>query len=268
MTPAIFLPGIAKLASVISDAVKHAASKVNFANTIRHVEHVAGQAPGAPRLVRVHSHEEGRAALNLKSGFDPSLEQRRSNQDSPQHFITGRRSPRQDVLALATWPGTPPSYLLPCDWSMPRAKLTLGRLADSYAIARKTSSSDLRDLPAASLAAQELPRTTSIESASTFGSSVAHALRRVFSPSKLTPGEKLWKLKVELRDLDILYSPCDRGDRAMRLLDQVVRKQDSDGDLAAYVYAKQHIAAVRKAGLSIATQFYENPGPSRLCRSL
>jgi len=99
MIPTISFPGVAKLAFLIGDAVKHVANKVNFANAFRHVAQVGGQAPSAPRLERLHSREEGRTALTLRSGVDPSLEQRRNSLDSRERAVAERRSSRQGTPA-------------------------------------------------------------------------------------------------------------------------------------------------------------------------
>ncbi|WP_250634132.1 hypothetical protein [Pinirhizobacter soli] len=131
------------------------ASKVNFANAFRQVGQVGGQAPGAPRLKRLSSLDGGRLVSTMKSSVDPSLEQRRNSLDSRERAVAERRASRQGtpasgnsiphahaemVVQKATvlakdyfrargidtspkWRRTPQSYLLPSDWSSPRARL-------------------------------------------------------------------------------------------------------------------------------------------------
>ncbi|WP_250626652.1 hypothetical protein [Pinirhizobacter soli] len=149
MTPVISFPGIAKFASLIGDAVKHVASKVNFASAFRQVGQVGGQAPGALRLMRLDSHEEGRAAFTMKSGVDPSLEQRRNSLDSRERVVTERRSSRQGYVS---------SNSIPHDHAeMVVQKATV--LAKDYLASRETAGTNSLPTSVAGLCAAELQKS-------------------------------------------------------------------------------------------------------------
>ncbi|HEY4143979.1 hypothetical protein [Pinirhizobacter sp.] len=93
--------------------------------------------------------------------------------------------------------------------------------------------------------------TTPHTSTSSAGSSIVSALQRMFSVPERVPGEKLQKLVKELRSAQILYSSSERGDRSRDLLREIGARRRSDGDVAAYVHAKQNIRSVREASTSV-----------------
>jgi hypothetical protein len=106
MTPVSSLQNVVKIAAIFGDVVKHVASKANFPGVFRHAEQVGGDAPGTPRLVRLHSHEEGRAASTFKAGIDPSLAHRKASL-SERAADRWRSSPKG---VHATGSTTPPGH--------------------------------------------------------------------------------------------------------------------------------------------------------------
>lgn len=227
MTPVASLPGIVKLASLVGGAVKHVASKVNFANALRQVGQVGGHAPGAPRLVRLDSHEEGRLALTLKSGVDPSLEQRRNSLDSRERVVSHRRSSQQG--ARASGPPSPPDHA-----EMVVQKATV--LAKDYLRARGMDASP----------------------------GWVQKSQRVAAPSQGKDVERhtvkvLRGLQDELANTAVLFDGTARGDAARRIGAAVARVRKECGPEEALRIASQGIEAVRSASARFDVKNIEPP---------
>ena len=232
MTPVVSFPGIAKLASVIGNAVRHVASKVNFASAFRHVNQVDGQAPGAPRLVRLHSREEGRPISTLASGIDPSLEQRRGSLDSRERAIAERRYSQQGVHASGT--SIPPEHA-----NMVVQKATV--LAKDYLRARGMDTS-----PGTVRAPQP-------DAAPSQGKDVQRHTTKA-----------LRDLQDELANTAQLFDGSVRGDAARRIGTVVALVRKECGPDEALRIASKGIHAVRSASAKLVV---ENPhAPSRTHR--
>ncbi|HMH68463.1 MAG TPA: hypothetical protein VK519_11120 [Pinirhizobacter sp.] len=233
MTQVICLPGVAKLASLIGDAVKYVASKVHFAKAFQHVDQVSGHAPGKPLLVRLHSHEEGRTALTMELGVDPSLEQRRNSLDGRERAVAERRSSQPGVPASGT--SIPPEH---ADMVVQKATV----LAKDYLRARGMGAS-----PGWVQASQQV-------AAPSQGNDVQRHTAKA-----------LRDLQDELATTAQLFDGSVRGNAARRIGADVARVRRECGPDEALRIASQGIHAVRSAPAKLVVEnHYAPPRTHRL----
>lgn len=294
MTPVSSIQTVAKLATFLGDALKNVTSKANLANAFRRVDQVGGQAPGMPRLVRLHSHEEGRATLTFESGVDARFRQR---QDSlAERAVARRPSSPQDGHASGN--SMPPDHT-----NMVVQKATV--LAEDYLRARATDaepnwvtvgSRQVSSWPRARLIGQTSPRVSAVDfslssmaetspSASqkhstglirafrgfiigvkpqVSGGHTAQASQQGAAPS---PGkdvqrhiaDALRSLRGELASMVHLYGGSQRGAAARRLGNDVARALQENGREEALRIASQGIEAVRLASAKFIVKKIELP---------
>lgn len=254
------LQNFAKLATSLGDVAKRVANKANFTNAFRHVDQVGGHAPGAPRLVRLHSHEEGRADSTFESGVDPRFRQR---QDSLAERAVARR-PSSLHDAAPHWVTVGSRQIS----SLPRARLA-GQTSPSASVVVSSRSSMAETSPSAS------PKhsTGFIGAFRDFiinvmpqvgGGHTAQASQQGAAPS---PGkdvqrhtaDALRSLRGELASMVHLYGGSQRGAAARRLGNDVARALQENGREEALRIASQGIGAVRLASAKFIVKKIELP---------
>jgi len=282
MTPAYSLQCFAKLTTSLIDAVKQAASKTSFTNALRCVDQVGGRVRGAPRLVRLHSQEEGRSTYTLESGVDPEFRQRQNS--LAERAIARRSLSLQDRPALDK--SMPPDHT-----DMVVQKATV--LAKDYLRARATDaepnwvtvgSRRVSSLPQARLAGKTSLSASATDSSPSSKAEISPPLSQKISTgfsgafrnfiinvkSRIgdghtsqasqhgavpSPGkdvqrhtaEVLRSRRGELASMVHLFGGSQRGDAARNLSNEVARVLLENGPDEALKIASQRIDAVRSA---------------------
>jgi hypothetical protein len=294
MTPAYSLQCFAKLTTSLIDVVKQAASKTSFTNALRCVDQVGGRVPGAPRLVRLHSHEEGRSTYTLESGVDPEFRQRQNS--LAERAIARRSTSLQDRHALDK--SMPPDHkdmvvqkatVLAKDYLRARATdaepnwVTVGsRRVSSLPRARLAGQTSLSasaaDSPPSSKAKISPPLSQKISTgfSGAFRNFIINVKSRigdgytsqaspqfaVTSPGKdvqAHTAEVLRSLRGELAGMVHLFGGSQRGDAARNLSNEVARVLLENGPDEALKIASQRIDAVRLASTKFIFKNIEPP---------
>jgi hypothetical protein len=211
MIPAASLQRFGTFATFLGQVVKRVATQSNIPDAFRDVRHADGQAPGTPRLVRLRSHEEGRAASTFKAGIDPSLAHRHASL-SERAADRWRRSPK-DVHASDN--PTPPGHR-----DMVVQKATV--LAKDYLRATRSGG------PSSSVSRQAI--------APSCGKEARRHIR-----------EALRNLQSELTNTMYLFEGSQKGHAARCLREQVVHELHKHGPDQALRAASNGIADVRLA---------------------
>jgi|GEM_PF-5076922 len=296
MPPVVSLPNVAEIAATFGDVVKHVANKANFASSVRHVYQVGGQAPigghvsGAPRLMRLDSHEEGRAALTMKSGDDPSLSRRLNSLE------------RAAVRRTSSQQGTPISNTSePSDSANMFVQKTSAlakyypRTAERDTTLGRMRAAESRQWPSAasSFRAGEILHRVSAAHSSPFSmaspsmppkypTGIVLTLRNFFSglgqrtdsshsewtsrqgdaPSfgkdvERHTAKALRRLQGELGSTALIFDGSRRGEEARRLGDDVARALVETGRHDALRVASQGIRAVRSASAELVVESIE-----------
>lgn len=293
MTPVVSFPSVAKIAALFGDVVKHVADKANFANSVRHVCQVGGQVPigrhvpAAPRLVRLESHEEGRAALTMKSGNDPSLSRRlisleraaarrpSSQQGTPTSdtskpsdnanmFVQKAAVLAKDYLRTAERDTTPGWVRAAESWQWPSAAspLRVGQTLRRVPVADSSPSS------MTSPSATWKHRTGIVLKCRDLFSGLGHRIDNNHSERASRQGDApsfgkdverhtakaLRRLQDELGSTAQIFDGSRRGEEARRLGEDVGRALAETGRHDALRVASQGIRAVRSASAELVVE--------------